>query len=146
MDQLGVIPDYPPSHFEMGPFLRGPEVAAWIDRQPLSLRRAWARTFVQTWVTTEPAAALDWARSLPEAAARDEAYQSGLIIWTHRDPPAAIAAVEALPPGELRESAISNAAATWATLDRAGTAAWLDSLPDSAGKTRAIGRMKPVED
>ncbi len=146
MDRLGVIPDHPPSKFGTGQFLRGPEVAAWIDRQPLALRRAWARTFVQTWVISEPAAALDWASSLPEVAARDEAFHSGLIIWTHRDPPAAIAAVEALPPGELRESAISNAAATWATLDRAGTTAWLDSLPESSGKTRAIERMNPVGD
>jgi hypothetical protein len=142
MDRLGVIPDRPPSKFGIGQFLHGPEVAEWIDRQPLALRRAWAGPFVQTWVMSEPAAALDWASSLPEAAARDEAYQSGLIIWTHRDPPAAIAAVEALPPGELRESAISNAAATWATLDRPGAAAWLASLPDSAGKTRALERLQ----
>lgn len=146
MDRLGVIPDHPPSKFGTGQFLQGPVVAEWIDRQPLALRRAWARTFVQTWVMSEPAAALDWARALPEAAARDEAYQSGLIIWTHRDPPSAIAAVEALPPGELRESAISNAAATWATIDPAGAAAWLESLPESAGKSRAIKRVKPAGD
>lgn len=142
MDRLGVIPDHPPSKFGTGQFLRGPVVAEWIDRQPLALRRAWAPTFVQTWVTSEPAAALDWACSLPEAAARDEAYQSGLIIWTHRDPPAAIAAVEALPPGELRESAISNAAATWTTIDSTKAKAWVETLPASPGKSRALDRLK----
>jgi hypothetical protein len=146
MDRLGVVPDHPPSKFGTGQFLRGPEVAAWIDRQPLALRRAWAATFVQTWVTTEPAAALDWASSLPEAAARDEAFQSGLIIWTHRDPPAAITAVESLPQGDLRESAISNAAATWATIDPAAASAWLESLPESTGKSRSIKRVRPVGD
>jgi hypothetical protein len=142
IEQLGVIPDQLPSHFEQGPFLRGPEVAAWIDRQPLALRRAWAPAFVETWAEVDPQPALEWAQALTENAARDQAFQTGLIVWTHQAPQAAVDHVEGLPPGDLREAAISNAAATWACIDPTAARKWVQGLPESPGKQRALERLK----
>ena len=142
MKQLDVIPDYPPMHFEMGPFLKGPEAAAWIASQPLALQRAWSATFTETWACSEPEAAIHWARELPSGAAGEEAVQRGLIVWAHTSPLEAAAYVADLPPGDLREAAISNTAASWACIDRSAAAAWLAKLPDSPGKTRAIERVK----
>ncbi len=142
MDRLGVVPEYPPSHFEMGPFLRGEEAADWIARQPVALQRAWAPTFVETWVVGEPQMAVDWALTLPEVAGRDRAFQTGMVVWAHKDPRAAAEHIATLPAGELRESAISNTAASWSCTDRAGAKAWLESLPDGSGKERGLQRVK----
>ena len=140
--QLGVVPDQPPSDKEFGPFLQGPVAAAWLDRQPLALRRHWAVTFVETWTWTDPQAAVNWAQALPAEARRDEALQNGLIFWTHRDPTAAIAYVDGLPAGDLREVALSNAAATWNCIDPTAARKWVEGLPDSPGKQRALERLK----
>lgn len=142
MDRLGVIPVHQPSHFELGPFLYGQEAAAWIGRQPVALQRAWASDFVETWVVREPRQAVDWALTLPAAAGRDQAFQSGMVVWAHREPLAAATYAAALPAGGIRESAISNAAAAWSCADRAGAKAWLNSLPESPGKQRGLERVK----
>ncbi|MCW1884330.1 hypothetical protein OKA04_06275 [Luteolibacter flavescens] len=142
MQQLGVIPSGPPSHFEMGPILYGEAAGQWIDRQPLALRRAWALSFVERWVQVDPRAALAWAEALPKEANRDAAFQIGLQIWTHEDPLTAVARVEDLPQGELREAAISNAAATWDCIDPAAARQWVGGLAESPGKTRALERLK----
>ncbi len=142
MDRLDVVPEYPPRHFEMGPFLQGEVVAGWIARQPAALQRAWGANFVETWVVREPEKALEWARTLPAAANGQQAFQTGIVVWAHGYPAAAVAYVTTLPPGELRESAISNAAAAWATTDRTGARKWLESLPSSPGKDRGLMRVK----
>ncbi|YCM42449.1 hypothetical protein V2O64_14150 [Verrucomicrobiaceae bacterium 227] len=142
IQELGVIPSSPPSHFEMGPFLRGDLSAEWIARQPMALQRAWTPRFVETWAKNEPRAALSWAMTQPEAAGRDQAVQSGVMIWAHSEPLAAARFVEELPAGDIRESAISNAAASWSRVDQAGAAAWLETLPESPAKSRAIERVK----
>lgn len=142
IEQLGVIPEQPPAHFEQGPFLRGPEVTGWLERQPLALQRAWAPSFVETWAESDAQPALEWARALPENAARDKAFQTGLIVWTHRDPLAAADYLNGLPAGELREAAISNAAATWDCIDPAAARQWVAGLPESPGQQRALERLK----
>ena len=142
IQQLGVIPEDPP-RFRLEPdALDAAQVASWIDRQPLALRRAWASSFVEDWAKADPQAAVAWATSLPEQAAPDKAIQTGLIIWTHRDPSAAIAYVDAMPEGDLREISISNAAATWKCVDPAAAQKWVEALPDSPGKQRALERLK----
>jgi hypothetical protein len=139
--KLGVIPSSPPSHFEMGPFLKGDLPAEWIARQPMALQRAWTPTFVETWAVNDPRDALTWAMSQPEAAGRDQAVQSGVMIWAHSEPLLAAQFVEELPAGDMRESAISNAAASWSRVDQEGAAACLETLPESPAKSRAIERV-----
>ncbi|MCW1926452.1 hypothetical protein OKA05_28130 [Luteolibacter arcticus] len=140
---LGLTPDSPPSSLEIGPEgVAAPEVASWMDRQPLALRRAWAPGVVERWVEADPQAAIAWADALPEHANRNQTIQTGLIVWTHRDPTAAIAHVEGLPPGELREAAISNAAATWNCVDPAAARNWVEGLRESPGRKRALERLK----
>lgn len=142
IQQLGVAPEDPP-RFHFDPNALDPsQVAAWIDRQPLALRRAWASSFVEDWALADPQAAMKWAASLPEQANSGPALQTGLVIWTHRDPSAAIAYVDAMPEGDLREISISNAAATWKCIDPAAAKKWVETLPDSPGKQRALERLK----
>lgn len=142
IEKLGVIPDHPPSHFEMGPYLRGPVVAQWIEEQPVALQRAWASTFTETWAESDPRAAIGWALTLPPAANGDVAVQRSLIIWSHKSPQEAAAYVKELPPGDLREAAISNTAATWSCLDPAAARAWLNTLPASPGKSWGMERIR----
>ena len=142
MLQLAVIPEYPPSPYEMKPGFYGAETARWIARQPLGLQRAWSPSFTVTWARREPQAAIDWARSLPEGGFREQALQTGVSIWAHAVPLEAAAYVAALPAGELKESAIASAAAAWSSVDRAGAITWLASLPASPGTIRALQRAK----
>jgi len=141
IQKLEVIPSQMPSHFDIGPNLYGKLPAQWIARQPLALQREWTPTFVETWAQREPLEAVTWAMSQPEAARRDEAFQTGIIVWAHSEPEKAASFVEDLPSGDLRDSAISNAAAAWSRVDRAGASAWLESFPDSEVKTRALKRV-----
>ena len=141
IQKLEVIPSQMPSHFEMGPYLYGELPAQWIARQPLALQREWTPNFVETWAQREPLEAVIWAMSRPEAARRDKAFQSGVIVWAHSEPEQAASFVGDLPPGDLKDSAISNTAAAWSRVDRAGAAAWLDQFPDSELKTRALKRV-----
>lgn len=142
MARLEVIPEYPPLALGSRPFFRFNEAASWIARQPLALQRMWSPTVIETWAETDPEQAINWARTLPAGADGDEAAQRGLIVWAHREPLAAAAYVEELPPGDLREAALSNTAAAWACIDRPGAFAWLADLPESAGKARAMERIK----
>ncbi|HEY1121958.1 MAG TPA: hypothetical protein VGE67_10175 [Haloferula sp.] len=142
IQQLGVVPEDPPIFHSRTDNMDGSQVASWIDRQPLALRRAWASPFVEDWAQADPQAAVAWASSLPEQADSSKAIQTGLIIWTHRDPTAAIAYVDAMPEGDLREISISNAAATWKCIDPAAAKKWVEALPDSPGKQRALERLK----
>ncbi|MEK7952605.1 hypothetical protein [Luteolibacter soli] len=140
--RLGVIPEVPTTGFAEGPFLYGPVVGEWLDRQPLALRRSWAPAIVETWAQKNAPEAVAWAQALPEEASRDQAFQTGMIVWTHQDPSAAITHVEGLPEGDLREAAISNAAATWNCIDPTAARKWVEALPDSPGKQRALERLK----
>jgi hypothetical protein len=140
---LGMIPDSPPQNLEIGPEgVQGSEVASWMDRQPLALRRAWAPGVVERWVEADPQAAMAWADALPENANRNQTIQTGLIVWTHRDPLAAADYINRLPASELREVAISNAAATWNCIDPAAARKWAEGLPESPGQKRALERLK----
>ena len=122
---------------------------------------------METWVSTQPEQAANWAGSLPAGTFRDDALSALMFHWGAQnpaaaaqwmtrtgvddpeaasvlagrwgqtDPSAAAGWAAALPESETRQTAISAIAASWAATSPLAAAAYADKLPPS-DRTGAI--------
>ena len=86
---------------------------------------------------TNPAAALDWARSLPGRNMSGNALSNVFSEWAATDGPAAAAALAGLP-AHVRANHYQNIASQWASSDRDAALAWARSLERPADRARAL--------
>lgn len=79
----------------------------WSSKMKEAVGPAVRQGFIQTWVQSDPAAAVAWAaeRSQYSSAARSDELLLAFRGWIGEDPPAATAWAEALSPGAVRERA-----------------------------------------
>ena len=77
-------------------------------------------------------AAADWALTLPEGEARDQAAAAVGAKWATIDPQAAAAWVSGIQDAGLRTDVSVDIAGTWATIDPAGAVAWAHTLEEES--------------
>ncbi len=92
------------------------------------------------WAKQNPAAALEWARSLDEREQGDAI--EGIFNELARQDPQTAAGMAARLSGEERREALRSIAETWAVTDYAATDAWINGL---AGEEKAAARIEAVE-
>lgn len=80
------------------------------------------------------AAALQWAKSLPDPALREQALAQALERTAARDPARAAEQWSTLPASDALASRAGNIAAQWAILDPAAAITWAGSLRGAARK------------
>ena len=86
------------------------------------------------WGQSDPAAAMQYAQTLPETNARRQAEMQVLNSWLNADPTGAEAWIRQLPAGQIRNQALSQLAAKVAESNPQAALALLDSVP--AGQNR----------
>lgn len=86
------------AHLDNG---RRDDFVAWLERlgEVSWAKGAW-RSIAVHWVRSEPLAAIDWARSLPEEIGRDDVVAEAIRIWSVRDAEAALEWILAQPADE----------------------------------------------
>lgn len=97
-------------------------------------RESVASLITMHWAETDPAAALAWARELPDASARRVAVERAFEGWANVDPKAACAALLALPPGTARSRLAGNLVRTLGNRDVPSAIQLIEQMP--AGETR----------
>lgn len=100
-----------------------------------------AGTIGKEWVRQDPAAALEWARSLPENQ-QGGAYVGVLGTLAGTDPAAAASLAVQLDPGGARHNVIGDIAESWARKSPQEALDWARSLDDQDGRTatrKALG-------
>jgi len=93
-----------------------------------------AGTIGKEWVRQDSAAALAWARSLPENQ-QGGAYVGVLGTLAGTDPAAAAALAAQLDPGGARRNVIGDIAESWARKSPQAALDWARSLGDDDGRT-----------
>lgn len=86
------------------------------------------------WAETDPAAALAWARQLPDAGTRSSAVNRAFDAWANFDPKAASAEALALPAGTIRSRNLGNLVQTISQHDVPAALHLIEQIP--AGETR----------
>ena len=86
------------------------------------------------WVRQDPAAAMTWARGLPDSQ-RTGAYIGLLATLAGSDPATAATLGTELEPGNARKDALANIAKTWGKQSPAEALAWAHERPADLGAT-----------
>ena len=95
----------------------------------------------RVWSNQDPAAAFEFAATLPSSGARYEALAAVVESWAVSDPSAAARAVANLPPADSRLPLVDRVAAGWASSDRKSALAWAGTLPDAQERLAATATV-----
>ncbi len=144
-----------------------PAALAIAGMQDEATRSEALEALMETWVTTQPEQAANWAGSLPAGTFRDDALSALMFHWGAQnpaaaaqwmtrtgvddpeaasvlagrwgqtDPSAAAGWAAAMPESDTRQTAIAAIAASWAATSPLAAAAYADKLPP-ADRTQAI--------
>ncbi len=90
-----------------------------------------------TWGRTDPKAAMEWARQIPDPDERDSALDSVIMSWSRESPEEVAAALPTLPE-QKRLPAVMMLVLSWADRDLESAAAWVDSQPRGPLKDGAV--------
>ena len=93
---------------------------------------------ISIWMRADRLAALEWARGLPDEAARRAALDEVARRLVAADVRAARALAADLPAGPGRDDALCAVARQWARIDAAAARAWVESLAAGDQKTRML--------
>ena len=96
--------------------------------------------------TADPAAAMQWAQSLPNEVARQLALDASLTVWANDEPEQAAAFVAKLPPGSSKGELIHNLASSWGETDPEATLKWARQLPASEQQLAFNGLVQTMAD
>lgn len=108
-------------------------------RPPVEL----AGTVARQWAQIDPAAAGQWALSLPANGARGAAlYQVG-TVWTQADAAGAARWAATLPTSETRARVWREIISGWADSDPIAAGTWLGTLPQGRDHDEAVGAYLP---
>jgi len=82
------------------------------------------------WTAQDPAAAVDWARQIPEEALRASVLAGIATVWSEQAPAAAAnLAVKELPAGRLQSDTIVSIVQRWAQQSPADAQVWVEQFP-----------------
>jgi len=102
----------------------------------------------QVWAKSDPGAALDWAKGLPEGLDRDEVIRSAIIGRASVDPVAALDSVGIVPPGGRQAHFATTTGARVlkeaAKADFDATVAWLQAHPGRMSQEDMMGLADTV--
>ncbi|GAA5484575.1 hypothetical protein [Haloferula sargassicola] len=128
----------------MGWTRRNPEEAAgWLASTGLT-SQPFFNALPGTWAESDPQAALDWARSLPDGKAKDTAETAIANTVAQNNPrQAAEMFSKTIDEGDNAAVAITIAD-IWATTDPAAAAQWVAEMDDGPGKTEAASTLATV--
>ena len=91
---------------------------------------------MESWVTSNPQQAADWAGSLPAGTFRDDALSALMVHWAARDP--ARAAGWMSRTGVDDGEAASVLAGSWAATDPSAAATWASSMENLESRRLAV--------
>jgi RNA polymerase sigma factor (sigma-70 family) len=102
----------------------------------------------QVWAKSDPSAALDWAKALPEGLERDEVIRSAIIGKASVDPVAALDLVGIVPPGGRQSHFATTTGARVlkeaARADFDATVSWLQAHPGRMSHEDMMGLADTV--
>lgn len=94
------------------------------------------------WASKDAAAALEWAKSIPDEALRHKVLAAELIAWSETAPESAAAlAVGTLPDGRLLEDTVVSIVQRWAQTSPQAAAAWVERFPEGSLRASAIENL-----
>ena len=96
---------------------------------------------VAAWALREPAAALAWAREVPQTALQQQAVAEVLRNWTRVDPGAALGEAVRLAPGRTGSKLIAEAVTALARVDEAAARGSVEKLPPGLHRQAGIAAL-----
>jgi hypothetical protein len=114
-------------------------VAALFAREAADPREELLRiSLLRRWASLDPAAAAEWAKSLPPGTARAAALEQIALAWSASDSAAAWQLAESLPNEPAREAAMFSLLYELSRSDPALAYERANSLPESPARARFI--------
>jgi hypothetical protein len=123
---------------------RAPEQAAeWLQSTGMTSQPLF-NAVAGTWAEDQPAAAAEWAKSLPDGSAKETAVVAVAGTVAGQNPEQAVELFEEeIASGESMNLVISIAD-VWASTDPAETASWISRMADGAAKNEAAATLATV--
>jgi hypothetical protein len=110
---------------------------AWAKQQPDDVRNTVLPVLARSTVHTDPAAAIELASTLSEAA-KDDAIKDVISTWAHADPSSAAAWVRKQPP---KSALLEAVAAGWIMKDVGAATEWINTIEGGPVKDDVLGRV-----
>lgn len=98
-----------------------------------------------TWASKDQAAAIQWAKELPDGEQRDQIFLRIASVQSESDPKKAVDLILAeIQPGTNQEEAAMTIVHQWALKDFAGAREWVNTFPLSPFRTRAFAELDGI--
>jgi hypothetical protein len=123
---------------------RSPEEAAtWLVESELTSPSLFS-ALPRTWAESDPLAALEWVRKLPEGKAKNLAEIAVADAYASDDPKAAFAAFKDELDAQKDPDLVVVLTNRWASLDPVAASSWIDSLPEGMTRREASATLATV--
>jgi hypothetical protein len=96
------------------------------------------------WVDQDPAAALSWAKQLPDPDDRSAVTSAALFQWGQANPQNAIAYAESCDLGSQSRSTMGILVQKWAASDMSSAITYVSRQPSGEMKDEMISRLAPI--
>ncbi len=100
-----------------------------------------AAQLAATWAGRDPAAAANWAASLPEGEVRGQAFSAVAKLWANLELSGPTKWLESLAPGKSRDAAVHSFASRVAEKDPESALAWAGTIEDARARTGAVEKF-----
>jgi hypothetical protein len=112
------------------------ELAPGVARDDLVLHSA------SQWAVDRPQEAIEWARGIDDPQLRQRVLSAAAISWAETDPEAAAKfAIQSIPASKPQEDAIVGIIQRWTQTQPEAVAAWVTEFPEGALKETAFEEM-----
>ena len=93
------------------------------------------------WGRSEPEKAAQWAQTLPDGQARNQALIGLCASWAEKDPPNAADFAAQLPAGQVRQAALRQAIGNWIMTDPVAASTWITQFPPHEDFDQAVASV-----
>ncbi len=97
-----------------------------------------ASSIASSWSQHDPAAAAEWAVTLPDESQQANAFKNIASAWAKHDPTATSQWIDELPVGKARDEATSSFVQNISRIDPASAFEWADTINDDQSRYNSL--------